>query len=129
MRLEVVCAMLAIAVVTIGTSAEDSGRPWRNYVDDDEDGRSVRDALDGGRPWRNYVDADEDGRSVRDALDGGRPWRNYVDDERSVRDAHDDDDGRSIRVDRRRCVACDLCRRTYGSGSIRCQVLCRQLGC
>ena len=31
--------------------------------------------------------------------------------------------------DRRRCVACDLCRRTYGSGSIRCQVLCRQLGC
>ena len=68
MRLEVVCAMLAIAVVTIGTSAEDSGRPWRNYVDDDEDGRSVRD--------------------------GGRPWRNYVDDERSVRDAHDDDDGR-----------------------------------
>ena len=70
MRLEVVCAMLAIAVVTIG-SAEDSGRPWRNYVDDDEDGRCVRDALDGGRPWRNYVD-----------------------DERSVRDAHDDDDGR-----------------------------------
>eukprot|EP00731_Ephydatia_muelleri_P018302 Em0011g342a len=82
--------MLAIAVVTIGTSAEDSGRPWRNYVDD-EDGRCVRDALDGGRPWRNYVDDDEDGRSVRD---GGRPWRNYVDDERSVRDAHDDDDGR-----------------------------------
>ncbi|KAL5487108.1 hypothetical protein EMCRGX_G019669 [Ephydatia muelleri] len=81
MRLEVVCAMLAIAVVTIGTSAEDSGRPWRNYVD-----------------------ADEDGRSVRDALDGGRPWRNYVDDERSVRVAHDDDDGRSIRADRRRCV-------------------------
>ena len=39
MRLEVVCAMLAIDVVTIGTSAEDSGRPWRNYVDDDEDGR------------------------------------------------------------------------------------------
>ena len=91
MRLEVVCAMLAIAVVTIGTSAEDSSRPWRNYVDADKDGRSVRDALDSGRPWRNYVDNDEDGRSVRD---GGRPWRNYVDDERSVRDAHDDDDGR-----------------------------------
>ena len=71
MRLEVVCAMLAIAVVTIGTSADDSSRPWRNYVD-----------------------ADKDGRTVRDALDSGRPLRNYVDDERSGRDAHDDDDGR-----------------------------------
>ena len=82
MRLEVVCALLAVASVTIGTSAEDSGRPWRSYVDDE---RSVRDALD-----------DDDGRSVRDALDSSRPWRSYVDDERSVRDAVDDDDGQSV---------------------------------
>ncbi|KAL5516297.1 hypothetical protein EMCRGX_G001585 [Ephydatia muelleri] len=82
MRLEVVCALLAVASVTIGTSAEDSDRPWRSYVDDE---RSVRDALD-----------DDDGRSVRDALDSSRPWRSYVDDERSVRDAVDDEDGHSV---------------------------------
>ncbi|KAL5516299.1 hypothetical protein EMCRGX_G001587 [Ephydatia muelleri] len=113
MRLEVVCALLAVASVTIGTSAEDSDRPWRSYVDDDgrsvrdaldssrpwrsyvdDDGRSVRDALDSSRPWRSYVD--DDGRSVRDALDSSRPWRSYVDDERSVRDAVDDEDGQSV---------------------------------
>ena len=70
MRLEVVCALLAVASVTIRTSAEDSGSPWRSYVDDE--------------------------RSVRDALDSSRPWRSYVDDERSVRDAVDDDDGQSV---------------------------------
>ena len=32
MRLEVACALLVIAVVTIGTSAEESGR---HYADDD----------------------------------------------------------------------------------------------
>ena len=90
MQLEVVCALLAVASVTIGTSAEDSGRPWRSYVDDE---RSVRDALDSSRPWRSYVD---DERSVRDALDSSRPWRSYVDDERSVRDAVDDEDGQSV---------------------------------
>ena len=121
MRLEVVCALLAVALVTIGTSAEDSDRPWRSYVDDeqsvrdaldDDDGRSVRDALDSSRPWRSYVD---DERSVRDALDSSRPWRSYVDDERSVRDAVDDesvlgnDDGRSVRDDD--ANNCKLCRR------------------
>ena len=104
MRLEVVCALLAVASVTIGTSAEDSDRPWRSYVDDEQ---SVRDALD-----------DDDGRSVRDALDSSRPWRSYVDDERSVRDAVDDedgqsvlgnDDGRSVRDDD--ANNCKLCRR------------------
>ncbi|KAL5516294.1 hypothetical protein EMCRGX_G001582 [Ephydatia muelleri] len=105
MRLELVCALLVVALVTAGTSAEDSGRPWRSYADDE---RSVRDALD-----------DDDGRSVRDA---GRPWRSYVDDERSVRDVLDDDDddddehsilgndnGRSVRDDN--ADKCKRCRR------------------
>ena len=43
MRLELICAFLAIAMVTIGTSAVISGR--QNDADDE---RSVRDALFSG---------------------------------------------------------------------------------
>ena len=60
MRLELVCALVVIAVVTIGISAEDSRN--QNDVDDE---RSARDALDGddGQSVLGY----DDGRRVRDA--------------------------------------------------------------
>ncbi|KAL5516305.1 hypothetical protein EMCRGX_G001593 [Ephydatia muelleri] len=63
MRLELVCALLVIAVVTIGTSAEYSGS--QNDVDDE---RSVRDAVDDDDV--QSVLGDDDGRSVRDVFDG-----------------------------------------------------------
>ena len=95
MRLELVCELLVIAVVTIGTSAEERGR---HYADDDE--RSVRDALD-----------DDDGRSVKDTVD---------DDVQSVLG---DYDGRSVRDDRHSCRACHHCRRHHGHRH--CKHLCR----
>ena len=61
MRFELVCALLVIAVVTIGTSAEDSGS--QNEVDDE---RSSRDALDGDDGHSVLGDVN-DGPSVRDA--------------------------------------------------------------
>eukprot|EP00731_Ephydatia_muelleri_P001453 Em0001g1453a len=63
MRLELVCALLVIAVVTIGTSAEYSGS--QNDVDDE---RSVQDAVDDDDV--QSVLGDDDGRSVRDVFDG-----------------------------------------------------------
>ena len=59
MRLELVCALLVIAAVSIATSAEDIGS--QKDVDDE---RSVRDALvsDDGESALG----DDDGRSVRD---------------------------------------------------------------
>ena len=59
MRLELVCALLVIAAVSIATSAEDIGS--QKDVDDE---RSVRDALvsDDGESALGY----DDGRSVRD---------------------------------------------------------------
>ena len=59
MRLELVCALLVIAAVSIATSAEDIGS--RNDVDDE---RSVRDAL--VRDDGESALGDDDGRSVRD---------------------------------------------------------------
>ncbi|KAL5484110.1 hypothetical protein EMCRGX_G020559 [Ephydatia muelleri] len=59
MRLELVCALLVIAVVSIATSAEDIGS--QNDVDDE---RSVRDAL--GSDDGESALGDDDGRSVRD---------------------------------------------------------------
>ncbi|KAL5516304.1 hypothetical protein EMCRGX_G001592 [Ephydatia muelleri] len=56
MRLELVFALLVIAVVSIGTSAEDSGS--QNDVDDE---LSVRDAFDGD----GQSVLGDDGRSVR----------------------------------------------------------------
>ena len=108
MRLEIVWALLVIAVVTIGTSAEDSGS--QNDVDDE---RSVRDALDGDDVQSVLVD--DDGRSVRDILDG--------DDVQSQ--LGDDDDGRSVRDNSQRCKACNYCR--AHRWRINCLYLCR--GC
>ena len=62
MRLELVCALLAIAVVTIGTSAEYSGS--QNDVDDE---RSVRDAVDDDDV--QSVLGDDDGRDILDGDD------------------------------------------------------------
>ena len=56
MRLELMFALLVIAVVSIGTSAEDSGS--QNDVDDE---LSVRDAFDGD----GQSVLGDDGRSVR----------------------------------------------------------------
>ena len=104
MRLEVVCTLLVIAVVTIGTSAEESGR---HYADDD----ALDDVLD-----------DDDGRSVRDAVDDDvRSVRDAVSDD--VRSVLGDDDGRSVRDDKRGCRACRECRRRHGHR--RCKHLCR----
>ena len=108
MRLELVCALLVIAVVTIGTSAEYSGS--QNDVDDE---RSVRDAVDDDDV--QSVLGDDDGRSVRDILDG--------DDVRSQ--LRDDDGGRSIRDKSQRCKACNYCR--AHRWRINCLYLCR--GC
>ena len=106
MRLELVCALLVIAVVTIGTSAEERGR---NYVDDD----ALDDVLD---------DDDDDGRSVRDAVDDDvRSVRDAVSDD--VRSMLGDDDGRSVRDDKSGCRACHECRRRHGHR--RCKHLCR----
>ena len=96
MRLELVCALLVIAVVTIGTSAEESGR---NYVDDDAfDGDDVQSVL-----------GDDDGRSVLGDDDG--------------RSVLGDDDGRSVRDARHSCRACHHCRRHHGHRH--CKHLCR----
>ena len=116
MRLELVCALLVIAVATIGTSAEYSGS--QNDVDDE---RSVRDAVDDDDVQSVLGDdeqsvlGDDDGRSVRDILDG--------DDVQSQ--LGDDNGGRSIRDKSQRCKACNYCR--AHRWRINCLYLCR--GC
>ena len=122
MRLELVCALLVIAVATIGTSAEYSGS--QNDVDDE---RSVRDAVDDD-DVQNVLGDDEqsvlgdgEGRSVRDAVDDDDVQNVLGDDEQSVLG---DGEGRSVR-DSPRCKACYRCRSHHWH--IRCLSLCK--GC
>eukprot|EP00731_Ephydatia_muelleri_P001454 Em0001g1454a len=122
MRLELVCALLVIAVATIGTSAEYSGS--QNDVDDE---RSVQDAVDDD-DVQNVLGDDEqsvlgdgEGRSVRDAVDDDDVQNVLGDEEQSVLG---DGEGRSVR-DSPRCKACYRCRSHHWH--IRCLSLCK--GC